>query len=83
MGISADGETVDSADIFIGAYGWRYGYIPDGYDKSIVEMEYDWAGERGLPRLLCLCVTSNDMKERIPRRAGESHRNPWAVGRLP
>src|SRR5262249_34958353 len=32
---------VDRADIFVGIIGWRYGEIPEGFDKSITEMEYD------------------------------------------
>ena len=29
----------------------RYGYIEDGYDKSVTELEFDHAGARGLERL--------------------------------
>jgi len=43
---------VDDADIYIGIFGERYGYVPAGYDKSISEMEYDRALERGIPRLV-------------------------------
>jgi tetratricopeptide (TPR) repeat protein len=40
---------VDEADLFLGLYAHRYGYVPDGSKVSITEMEYDWARERGLP----------------------------------
>ena len=32
---------VDDADVYIGAFAYRYGYLPDGYDISITEMEYN------------------------------------------
>ena len=34
------------ADILVGIIAWRYGWQPDGEEKSITEMEYDAAGER-------------------------------------
>jgi hypothetical protein len=29
---------VETSDIYIGVYGNRYGWIPKGYDKSIIEL---------------------------------------------
>ncbi len=43
---------VDEADIYIGIFAYRYGYIPSGYSISITEMEYNRAIERGIPRLI-------------------------------
>jgi hypothetical protein len=43
---------VDKAEIYIGLFAQRYGYIPDGHDTSITEMEYRRAVERGIPRLI-------------------------------
>ena len=43
---------VDEADIYLGIYAYRYGYIPKGYDISVTEMEYNRAVERGIPRLI-------------------------------
>lgn len=40
---------VEESDLFLGIYAHRYGYVPDGYEVSITEMEYDWAMERKLP----------------------------------
>jgi GTPase SAR1 family protein len=40
-------EAVASSDLYIGIFAWRYGYIPDGYDKSITELEYRKAIETG------------------------------------
>ncbi|MDX2077803.1 MAG: SUMF1/EgtB/PvdO family nonheme iron enzyme [bacterium] len=43
---------VDESEIYIGIYAYRYGWQPDGYaGKSITELEYEWAGEKGIPRL--------------------------------
>ena len=40
---------VEEADLFLGIYAHRYGYVPDDSELSITEMEYDWAIERNLP----------------------------------
>ena len=39
-------------DVFVGVYAYRYGFVPPGQNRSITEMEYDWAAERKIPRLL-------------------------------
>jgi serine/threonine protein kinase len=46
---------VAEADAYLGIYAHRYGYVPDGSDTSLTEMEYRWAMERGLPALI-FCV---------------------------
>ncbi|HEV2581090.1 MAG TPA: DUF4062 domain-containing protein, partial [Ktedonobacteraceae bacterium] len=43
---------VDEADLYLGIYAFRYGYIPKGYDISVTEMEYKRASDRGIPRLI-------------------------------
>src|SRR6266571_2587115 len=45
---------VNEADIYLGIFAYRYGYIPQGYTISITEMEYNRAAERGIPRLIFL-----------------------------
>jgi nucleoside 2-deoxyribosyltransferase len=45
-------ELIDQADIYLGIFGARYGYVPVGYDKSLTELEYERAGQRGIPRLI-------------------------------
>jgi len=55
-------EKVQQADLFVGIYAYRYGYIPDaGMTFSggatdgltgITHMEYEWAIERGIPMLM-------------------------------
>lgn len=44
----------EQCDIFVGIYGHRYGFIPDGEATSITEQEYDAASEAGLQRLVYL-----------------------------
>lgn len=43
---------VDRATIYLGIFAHRYGYIPDGHEISITQMEYERAVERGIPRLV-------------------------------
>lgn len=47
-------DLVDEADVYIGIFAHRYGYVPEGYDISITEMEYERAVERDIPRLIFL-----------------------------
>jgi hypothetical protein len=44
-------ELVDKANIYVGVFANRYGYVPAGHAISITEMEYDRAVLRGIPRL--------------------------------
>ncbi len=50
--IEASLEMVDKADVYIGIFAFRYGFIPDGADTSITEMEYQRAVDQKKPRLL-------------------------------
>lgn len=45
-GITVSLEMVDKANIYLGIYAWRYGWVPDGKTVSITEMEFDRAVER-------------------------------------
>jgi tetratricopeptide (TPR) repeat protein len=45
---------VEDAEVYLGVFGFRYGYVPPGADASITETEYDRAVERGIPRLIFL-----------------------------
>jgi len=40
------------SDIFVGIYAHRYGFVPDGGEISISEMEYKAASEAALPRFI-------------------------------
>ena len=33
---------IDDADVYVGIYAYRYGYIEHGYDKSVTEIEFDY-----------------------------------------
>jgi tetratricopeptide (TPR) repeat protein len=53
--ISASLKLVDEADIYVGVFAHRYGYVPKENNPrqiSITEMEYDRAFERKIPRLI-------------------------------
>jgi tetratricopeptide (TPR) repeat protein len=64
---------VDEADIYLGVFAHRYGYVPKGHDISITEMEYNRAVERGIPRLLFL------MHEDHPVKASDVEKGEGAI----
>ncbi len=45
-------QMVDEADIYLGVFAYRYGYVPLGREISITEMEYNRAVERDIPCLI-------------------------------
>jgi tetratricopeptide (TPR) repeat protein len=45
---------VRAADIYIGIFAWRYGFVPPGHDHSITELEYRAASQAGKERLIFL-----------------------------
>ncbi len=45
-GVQISLEMVDQADLYIGVYAWRYGWVPKGGKKSITELEFDHAVQR-------------------------------------
>jgi Domain of unknown function (DUF4062) len=45
-------KMVEDADIYLGIFAYRYGYVPDGADISITEIEYNRAVELNKPRLI-------------------------------
>lgn len=50
--ISASLAMVDQSEVYIGVYAYRYGYVPAGHSISVIEMEYNRAVERKIPRLI-------------------------------
>jgi tetratricopeptide (TPR) repeat protein len=52
--IRASLDLVDNADVYVGLFAHRYGYVPAGHDISVTQMEYERAVERGIPRLVFL-----------------------------
>lgn len=57
--LAASLRMVDDCDIYLGIIAFRYGYIPNGYDLSITEMEYRRAAERGIPCLIFMMADSH------------------------
>lgn len=55
-------EMVDEAEVYVGVFASRYGYVPAGHDISITEMEYDRAVERGITRLVFLMHDDHPVK---------------------
>jgi len=53
---------VDQADVYVGVYAHRYGYLPSGHEISLTEMEYDRAVERGIPRLIFVMDKDHPIK---------------------
>src|SRR5262249_4741738 len=45
-GVAVALGVVNRADIYLGIYAWRYGWVPEGQLISITEMEFDRAVER-------------------------------------
>jgi tetratricopeptide (TPR) repeat protein len=50
--IQASMKMVNEVDAYLGVFGHRYGFIPEGHNISITEMEYNRAVERDIPRLI-------------------------------
>lgn len=51
-------EEIAEADIFVGIYAHRYGYVPDGASLSITQREYEYARDWGKP-ILCYEVAKH------------------------
>jgi len=43
---------VRQCEAYIGIFAWRYGFIPEGYHKSITHLEYEAARDAGIPCLI-------------------------------
>jgi hypothetical protein len=51
-------HSIDSSDIVIVLVAYRYGYVPFGGNKSLVELEYERGREAGKP-ILCFLLDDN------------------------
>ena len=72
-------EMVEQAEIYLGIFAYRYGFLPPGHDISITEMEYNRAKERGIPRLIFFMhedhpTTPKQMREGLDDPAEEARR---------
>jgi tetratricopeptide (TPR) repeat protein len=48
-------KEIEQSDLFVGIYAHRYGYVPDGSDISITQMEYLHAKKLGRP-IYCFVI---------------------------
>lgn len=61
MGIGATAASnykLDDADVYVGIFANRYGYVEAGHDRSVTELEFDHAGARGIERLCFLSTAA-------------------------
>jgi len=61
MGVGASEGSkrkLDDADLYVGIFAHRYGYIENGYKDSVTVVEFDYAGKHHLDRL-CFLVDPN------------------------
>jgi hypothetical protein len=49
-------DDVSKCDVYTGVFAWRYGFVPEGRSAAITHLEYDHAGENGIPRLIFLAA---------------------------
>ncbi len=56
-------DEVASCHIYVGIFAKRYGFIPEGYDRSITELEYREAVKNGIPALVFLLDDSAQWSE--------------------
>jgi tetratricopeptide (TPR) repeat protein len=70
--IEASLGMVEDADFYVGVFAHRYGYVPDGHDISVTEMEYNRAVELGKPLLIFF------MHEDHPVKASDVETGPGA-----
>jgi tetratricopeptide (TPR) repeat protein len=55
-------EKVEQADIFVGLYAHRYGFIPDGFNgRSVTELEYRWAVDQNPNLPILVFMVDDDM----------------------
>lgn len=80
-GIDASLAMVDQADIYIGIYAFRYGWVPDGHEISITEMEFEHAMKRKAEGKLTDILIHTAHKDH-PFKAGEVEADKIAQEKL-
>ncbi|MCK4762735.1 MAG: DUF4062 domain-containing protein [Candidatus Aminicenantes bacterium] len=58
-------KDVRSCDAYVGIFAWRYGHIPDGYNKSFTHLEYETAKKEGIPCLIFLVDVDKEARWRV------------------
>ena len=59
---------IEDADVYIGIFASRYGYVPKGSRISVTEMEYNRAVELGIPCLIFFMPEDHPVKPRDVER---------------
>jgi Domain of unknown function (DUF4062) len=73
---------IDDADVYVGVFAGRYGYVPPGQSKSITEMEYDRAVERQMPRLIFVMDPAHPIVDSQPESVEAKERLADLVSRI-
>ena len=68
---------VSAADVYVGIFAWRYGYIPNGEARSISELEFRVAVKSEIPMLLFLVADDTH-----GHQCGLTKINPAAPARM-
>jgi tetratricopeptide (TPR) repeat protein len=55
-------KMVDRAEIYLGVFAFRYGYVPEDQTISVTEAEYNRVIERDIPRLIFLMGDEHPVK---------------------
>jgi hypothetical protein len=64
---------VESCDLFVGIYARRYGFVPEGYSKSMTELEFDHAHSLGRPIFAFFLDSSHPWDEEFIDNEEDSH----------
>jgi tetratricopeptide (TPR) repeat protein len=83
--VSSSVKMVNDADIYVGIYANRYGYVPKaGNPKqiSVTEMEYNRAVERGIPRLIFITDSKSGVKTKTVDQEKDDSRLKTFVSRI-
>ena len=63
--VAASLDLVDRATLYVGIIGLRPSSVADGYDKSMVELEYERAVERGIDRRIFIRAYPEDAAAKL------------------
>ena len=50
--VEARREQLEGCDLFVMLVSWRYGEVPSEREQSLIELEYEWARRKDMPRLV-------------------------------